>query len=306
MRRILSVIASIAGIAASHAAGTNAPSFELTLVDMQGVKKVLGTLSDPVFAPRVSPDGRKVAFEMIDADASKEIGHQIEKIHTAELDKLDKPRMLQGTVISRKNWAPVWSPDGKKIVLAATGNAADSLFWTRSDGGIQPIYLLEAKAPESIYGDDLLVFLTLKGATDYGISQLDMRSHKVTRLVDQPGSAQYSSSISADAHWIAYASDETGRQEVWLEPLPTTGMRVQLTKNGGRHPEWSPDGKQIYFDQGGQMFRMSITTGADPKAGDPVALPIKGFTQGDLTRQYDLMPDGKAFVMLFPVSAAAK
>jgi hypothetical protein len=47
---------------------------------------------------------------------------------------------------------------------------------------------------------------------------------------------------------------------------------------------------------------MGITAGAEPKAADPVALPIKGFQQSELRRQYDLMPDGKGFVMLFPAA----
>ena len=122
---------------------------------------------------------------------------------------------------------------------------------------------------------------------------------KATSLVDQPGSAQYSSAISPDGRWIAYASDESGRPEVWLEPLPVTGKRVQLTKNGGSNPQWSPDGAKLYFDQDDQLYQMDIATSGEPKAGDPVALPIKGFRQGELRRQYDLTPDGKGFVMLF-------
>ncbi len=62
MRKVLGLVACIAGIAASHAAEP-LESFELALVDMQGQKKVLGTVSEPVFAPRVSPDGKRVAYE---------------------------------------------------------------------------------------------------------------------------------------------------------------------------------------------------------------------------------------------------
>ncbi len=125
----------------------------------------------------------------------------------------------------------------------------------------------------------------------------------MTRLVDYPNSEQHSSRIAPGGRWFAYVSNETGRQEVWIEPLPQTGKRYQLTKTGGRHPEWSPDGKTLYFDQGNQMFRVEISTAAEmPKIGEPVELPIRGFQQGDLRRQYDLMPDGKGFVMLFPVT----
>jgi hypothetical protein len=54
------------------------------------------------------------------------------------------------------------------------------------------------------------------------------------------------------------------------------------------------------------LFRMDIATSGEPQGSDPVALPIKGFRQGELQRQYDLTPDGKGFVMLFPQGAAGK
>ncbi len=73
-------------------------------------------------------------------------------------------------------------------------------------------------------------FLTLTGNGDYGISVFDMATRKTTRLIDLPGSAQHSSAVSPDGRWMAYASNETGRYEVWLEPLPSNGTRYQLTR----------------------------------------------------------------------------
>jgi len=297
MRRIVCLLVSLAGIAASHAAEKKA-GFELALVDMQGNKKVLGTLPDTAFAPRVSPDGTRLAWEQKDPPAEPG-APELVKIHVGELQHPDKNKGLQQTVTSRQNWASVWSPDGTKVAFLASGNSTDALFWERSDGGIQPLFLIDGRAPEDWYDHEHLTFLTLTGNRDYGISVLDLATLKTKVLVDVKGSEQHSSNVSPDGHWLAYASNETGRLEVWLEPLPQTGKRAQLTKNGGQHPEWSPDGKTIYFDQGGQIYRMDVTAGADPKAGTPVALPIKGFVQGDLRRQYDLTPDGKGFVMLF-------
>ncbi len=313
MRTVLGVLACIAGIAASHAAEPAKPvpaqpaaprtNYELTLVDMQGQKKVLATLPDSVFSPRVSPDGGRVAFELLDAPTPGE--PQLTRIQVAGLDNLEKRRALQPTVTARRNVAPVWSPDGDWIAFVATGNGGDALFRERSDGWIQPKYLVDGRAVEGLYEGGageagLMVFITLKGEKDYGISMMDLGTMQVTRLVDLPGSAQHSSRISPDGRWLAYASDETGRQEVWLEPLPTTGKRYQLTKDGGAHPQWSPDGGKLYFDNGGRLYSTTVTFGGEPRAGDPVALPIQGFQQGPARRQYDLMPDGKSFLMLFP------
>jgi Tol biopolymer transport system component len=302
----LLAVAGMAFVGFAQAGAPAAPAaagYELALVDMQGQKKVLGTVSASAFAPRVSPDGTRVAFEQLDA-ATADLP-ELRKIYVAPLNDLAKRKGTQVTVISRENIAPVWSADSDFLAFVATGNGPDAIFFQRADGGIQPKYLLDGRAVEGWYKDGVITFLTLKGNRDYGISMLDFHTRKVTPLVDLPGSEQHSSRISPDGKWIAYSSNETGRQEVWLEPLPQTGKRFQLTTQGGRHPQWSPDGRQIYFDdQNNRLFRMDVTIGAEPRAAAPVQLPISGFQQGDLRRQYDLTPDGKAFVMLFPAAAA--
>ena len=276
-------------------------AYELALVTEQGQKTVLGKLPSSIFAPRVSPDGRQVAFELAEGGAPAGQPANM-RLYVAPLDAPDKRRPLQYTLTSTRNIAPVWSPEGDFIVFLAQGNGADVLFTQRADGYIQPSFLVEGRAPEGWYKGGRLVFITRKGDHDYGISLLDLATRKVTRLVDIEGSDQHSSSISPDGRWIAYSSNETGRQEVWAEPLPQTGKRFQLTREGGRHPLWSPDGSHIYFDQGGRMYRLDLTAGADSlAAAAPVPLQITGFLQGDLRRQFDLMPDGKAFLMLFPL-----
>lgn len=288
-------------------AGAPAPAnYELTLVDMQGQRKVLGEVLTSALSPRVSPDGSRVAFEQTDPASADT--PELTRLYVAPLTDLGKRKGMQVTVTARTNIAGVWSPDGDWLAFVAQGNGPDGLYFQRSDGGIQPKYLLDGRAVEGWYDDGKLVFITRKDGRDYGISMLDLDTKKVTPLVDVPGSEQHSSRISPDGKWIAYASTETGRQEVWVEPLPVTGKRHQLTKNGGRHPQWSPDGARIFFDdESGQLFALDVTiAGSEPRTGEPKPLPIKGFVQGPNRRQYDLTPDGKGFVMLFPAGVATR
>lgn len=303
MNRVKLLAAAMAFAVVTHAAEPPATSHELTLVDMQGQKKVLATLPGSVSAPRISPDGTRVAFEMTEPGEAAGDPPRT-RIQVAPLNDLEKRKALQITVTSKRNVAPVWAPESDRIAFLATGNSSDMLFSQRADGGEQPTYLVDGRAVEGIYPDGRMVFITRTDNGDYGIWALDLKTKQVTRLVDLPGSGQHSSNISRDGRWIAYTSNETGRDEVWAEPLPQTGKRFQLTRQGGAHPLWSPDGASIYFDRGGSMFRMDVRVDADAlQAGDAAQLPISGFQQGELRRQFDLLPDGKGFVMLFPVAA---
>jgi serine/threonine-protein kinase len=242
-----------------------------------------------------------VAFELAEDGAAAGQPPNM-RLYVAPLEAPDKRRALQYTLTSTRNIAPMWSPEGDFIVFLAQGNGNDMLFRQRADGYIQPSFVVDGRAPEGWYKGGTLAFITRKGDHDYGISLLDLGTKKITRLVDIEGSDQHSSRISPDGKWIAYSSNETGRQEVWVEPLPQTGKRHQLTKAGGRHPMWSADGRRIYFDQDGRMYRLELTiNGESVQAGAPEGLPITGFQQGDLRRQFDLMPDGRTFLMLFPV-----
>ncbi len=303
MRRLALLAAGLA-ICAIGSAAEPKTGYELTLVDVQGHKKVLGTVPDSVVAPRVSPDGTRVAFEQTDPPVAKG-APSLTNVYVGELDAIDKRKIMRNTVIATKDISPVWAADSQWVAFVATGNAANAIFWERANGSEQPRYLLDGQAPEGMYPGWRMTFLTLKGDKDYGISMVNVHTKQVTPLVDLPGSAQHSSAISPDGKWLAYTSDETGREELWIQALPANGKRVQLTNSGGSHPQWSPDGSRLYFDKGDQLYWLPVsTTGGSPKGGDPVALPIKGFQQQGMRRQYDLTPAGDGFVMLFPAAAS--
>jgi hypothetical protein len=73
-----------------------------------------------------------------------------------------------------------------------------------------------------------------------------------------------------------------------------------MTRDGGSHPLWTPDGSAIYFDRDHQMFRLNINTKDLATVVAPTPLPIKGFAQAEYRRQFDLMADGRRFLILIP------
>lgn len=298
IRKMLIATFALTGLLWSGLSRAQAPAgFELAIVDIDGTKKVLGQLPASVYAPRISPDGTRVAFETRDLK-----GPDGFRLWTADLTNPAGRRPFPITGIA--NWAPMWTPDGQRLVFIISGDRPDSLYWQRSDGTGSSEHLIDTRAAEGwVSGGAQMRFLTLKGNGDYGIALLDMTSRTVTPFIDLPGSAQHSSSLSPDGKWMAYASNETGRYEVWLEPFPRSGARLQVTRDGGSHPLWAPDGRTLYFDRDHQMFQLAMNMqDLTSIGGEPRPLPIKGFAQAEYRRQFDLMPDGRQFVMLFPIS----
>jgi Tol biopolymer transport system component len=290
------VVLVLAILLGGVARGQMPSGFELTLVDLDGTKKPLGRLPATVYAPRISPDGKRVAFETRDPS-----GPDGPRLWIAELSNVAGRRPLP-LVAGAINWAPMWTPDGERLVFIVSGDRGDAVYWRRADGTGNPEHLIDTRSAEGWNaGGSAMRFLTLTGNRDYGISLFDMKSRAVTRIVDRRGSAQHSSSMSPDGKWMAYASNETGRYEVWIEPFPRSGARLQVTRDGGSHPLWSPDGWFLYFDREHQMFQLPVNTQDMASMVEPTALPIKGFAQAEYRRQFDLMPNGHQLLMLFPI-----
>lgn len=297
-RFVTAVACAFFGALVIGPAGQAPIGYDLTLVEIDGAQKVLTRLPPSVYAPRVSPDGRQVAFETRDPN-----GPDGARLWVADLANVGNRRPLPATS-APANWAPMWTLDGQRLAFLVAGDRPDSIYWRRIDGVGEAEHLIDARAAEGWNdGGATLRFLTLTGAgsVDYGIAFMDLKTRKVTPVVDLPGTAQHSSAVSPDGKWMAYASNETGRYEVWLMPLPPGTRRYQITKDGGSHPLWLPGGKSLSFDRGRQLFRVDLNLDVPSAAGNPVALPIKGFAQAEYRRQYDLLPNGKQFLMLFPV-----
>jgi hypothetical protein len=284
MRRTTVIILSALGaIVSALTIWAQQGQAQLALVDRAGTIERLGPLPRGTFAPRLSPDGRQVAFDTGDGT-----------IWIAELAQLGSARRFGAGRF------PMWSADGKRLLFA--GSDAVRLYWQWSDGSGSPELIADdARAPES-WSDaaGIVTFITLKGAGDYDIWAFSPADRKPRPLVEVPTSAQMSSRLSADGKWIAYEANETGVYEVYIEPLPRTGQRTRVTTRGGQRPVWSPDGGELFYDWQNTLYVVSVQTTPKVQIGTPSRLPITGFIQGFGRRLWDLTPDGKRFLVMLP------
>ena len=103
--------------------------------------------------------------------------------------------------------------------------------------------------------------------------------------------------MSPDGHWIAYGSNESGRTEVYVQPFPGSGQRVQVSTDGGGLPAWSSNGRELFYCQGDQVLAVSVTTkpafnASKPKVLFEVSRGLRRYAD------YDVTPDGQHFVMV--------
>ncbi len=107
--------------------------------------------------------------------------------------------------------------------------------------------------------------------------------------------------FSPDGRWIAYASDETGRREVYVAPFPATGAKWQISTNGAEVPRWRADGKELFFEQDGvDGISAAEVNGSGPSfdAGEGRLLFHKNLSLGFQGMVYAPSKDGQRFVAI--------
>ena len=127
----------------------------------------------------------------------------------------------------------------------------------------------------------------------------------VTPLVADSAHAEQIPELSPDGRWLAYASDESGRSEVYVRPFPKVGDgKWQVSRSGGSGPRWAHSGRELFYRNfGDTLMAVAVVPGASFVAGREVALfDVRRFANRFSTWFYDVAPDDKRFLYLRPVS----
>jgi len=205
--------------------------------------------------------------------------------------------------------APVWKRDGTQITFASRAAGAYNLTTKSADGSGDAEPLLSgvrrARFPMSWSPDGTLAYYQYDSMSGRDVWMLTPDGEPQPFLTDSYNEGMLR--FSPDGHFVAYVSDESGQQEVYLEAYPRRpGGRILISTDGGREPVWSRDGRELFYRNGDQMMVVSteeLATGKPP--GKPLPL-FTGHYASDLLHDFDISSDGQRFLMIQEDDATAR
>jgi Tol biopolymer transport system component len=198
--------------------------------------------------------------------------------------------------------APVWTPDGKRVIYRGTRKGYRNLFWKAADGtGAEERLTNKAdvvQTPTSVSPDGRWVLFdenTTAGGEIYRLSLEPTASGAAVEpvLVADGRDGQ----VSLDGQWLAYISLVTGRDEIYVQPFPGPGPRQPISTGGGKSPLWSRDGKELFFVTPGELLIVDVTTTPTFSASAPRVLYMGRFRDSvNGNTPYSVSADGQRFL----------
>jgi len=265
----------------------------LVWVTRQGTEEPLAAPARAYTQPRLSPDGKRVAVSTSD----RETDIVIWNLSSATLTSL--------TSGPEDELCPVWTHDGQRLVFSSTREGVGNIFWQAADGSGTPERLTTSpnqQYPSSVSRDGALIFQenAPKTETDLMLLTLPRTDHaaRVTTFL-QTSYREASGEISPDGHWLAYQSNESNRNEIYVRPFPVHGeRRWPVSVGGGVKPLWARDGGELFYLNGTSMMSVRVQTTPVFSAANPTKMFDGQYFAGITGRTYDVSLDGTRFLMI--------
>ncbi len=247
----------------------------------------------------LSPDGRRVAFSVVQ-DSNQDIW-----IH-------DLARNLRNrlTTAPAVDGVPVWSAKGDEVAFSSLSNRTGTGFdilRQRVDGTGEPEVLVGTPVRE-VAGDwspdgKYLIYRRNSPQTGADLWYLlregtDWTPHPFLQTPANESRPRF----SPDSRYVAYVSDQSGRQEVYVRSFPQGGKVSRISRNGGTAPRWNPNGKELFYVEGNSLLAVQVSMSPSFSPGEPTRLfDATGLSEGDNSPGYDVSPDGQQFIIAQPV-----
>jgi serine/threonine-protein kinase len=273
---------------------------ELLWMERDGTAELAFTATDTT-QPRISPDGSRIATH---AFAGRSSGSFVgaSDIWVYDVGRSSSTRLTFGGT----NNGPVWSPAGRDLLFSKLGTGTAELFRVAADGSTapMPVTATEATGRAGTWSQTDVVALLGGDGQRSQIWTLPMSGNAEASLfLESPFRLSYPA-FSPDGRWLAYTSNESGADEVYVQAYPRSGARTRISTDGGLGPMWSGDGRELFYTRPAapnsgrqQMVAVDVDTADGFRAGRPRALFESDFAQTGPFRNYDVTPDGRRFIV---------
>jgi eukaryotic-like serine/threonine-protein kinase len=273
--------------------GSGVALSRLVWYDRKGNETGVASKPDVYSNIQLAPDGKTVALDKTDEESTNA------DIWTYDLQRDAMRRLTFNPAIDAM---PVWSPDGARILFASSRNQTFDLFVKNADGG-QEEKLLEFdnstkddKYPYDWSPDGKYILYTRETELWFAtFPELKGRA-----FLAAPGTIK-NAKFSSDGKWVAYASNESGKFEIYVTSFPAAQGKWQVSNAGGTQPRWRGDTKELfYIAADGKMVAVPVSVGAHFDAGAPIVLFQAHARELFATSEqvsYDVTKDGQRFLI---------
>ena len=240
---------------------------------------------DPVF----SPEGKRIAMS-------------VRRTTEQQIAVFDRDRSSLAMVVPNGSLyaASEWTPDGKNLIFDVSGATQKrGIYEVPADGSSPPQLLRETNISSHVtsVSGSYAVITVNDPVTSMDLWLMSLAGDHLMQVYKKTPSAERQGSFSPDGRWLAYASNESSRSEVYVQPAPGPGGRWQISTDGGEQPRWVRNGKEIVFRNGTKMMSVAVDLQPTFRASKPVELFDREFDRGGSVPGYDVSPDGQLFVM---------
>jgi eukaryotic-like serine/threonine-protein kinase len=276
----------------------------LVWVDRSGKAETVPLDPASYLYPRLAPDGQTMAVEIEGPN------HDFYFYDFART-------VLSKVTTDGLSHNPVWSPDGKRLAFRSWLAGGMTMWWMNADRSETP-ERLDPKGtrqnPVSFSPDGKFISFDQKDAdTEDDAWIMPVAGGGEARPIARSKFGEGSAKFSPDGRWIAYSSTESGRPEIYVQPFPGLGPKIQISNAGGTDPMWRRMGGELYYRQGNKMMAVSVDARGPQLQASAPAMLFEGVYYegtgascemgGPAAANYDVTPDGKRFLMVRDNSA---
>jgi serine/threonine-protein kinase len=211
----------------------------LSWIDRQGRNEPVGAPPRAYSYPRVSPDQTRLALDVREQQNDIWIWHLVKR--TFERVTFDP----------EPDVAPLWTPEGTRIIFGATVGTTQNLAWKAASGTSDVEHLVpenpNQQAPTDISREGrFLIFNEIGPGLGSDLMMLSLPDRQMTALLHTP-SDEVNGVLSPDGRWLAYESDDSGEKQIYVSPFPTVSNgRIPVSTRGGSRPAWSRRGTELF------------------------------------------------------------